>query len=119
MSTDSLHKQLSQVQDTAYAYHHKFFDAVVVSKMFNNKIDTIYCTDKKGSLWKLRIDYNAEAILMLKTGEAKHMVIKTMFLKDSLLYGQGALINSEMHVKFNDILRVRLKIPEYTGAGER
>jgi hypothetical protein len=112
MSPDSLHQQLSKVQDTGYAYHHKFYDAVIFSKLFNNAIDTIRCTDKNGAKLKL-IGLDPEVILMLKTGEKKHLRFRTMFLKDSLLYGQGAAINIQIHIKFNDILRVAIKAPDY------
>jgi hypothetical protein len=120
MSPQSLHAQLSKVQDTAYAYHHKFYDAVVFAKLFNNGIDTIHVTDKKGDRLKIGIvGYRAEAILMLKTGEQKKLLFKTMFLKDSLLYGQGSVLYVQTHFKFSDVLRVTIKAPEYVGAGER
>lgn len=112
LSTDSLYKQLSKVKDTAYAYHHKFYDALVFSKLFNNGLDSIHCTDKKGARWKVPDNYTTEVILTLKSGENRRFIFRTMFLKDSVLVGQGALFNAQMHVKFKDITKVRIKAPE-------
>jgi hypothetical protein len=119
MSADNLHQELNKVKDTAYAYKHKFYDAVLFTKYFNNGINEITCYDKAGKAYVIKVYKDVEAKIILKNGDSQRFLFRTMFAKDSLLYGQLAFpVNAQISIEFKDIQKIEIKDPQYAPANE-
>jgi hypothetical protein len=112
MSADNLHKELNKVQDTAYAYNHKFWDAIVFTKYFNNGLKQITCYDEKGKPYMVDIYNETVAIITLNNGDVDRFIFHTMFAKDSLVYGQLSFPSTQIKIKLKDIKSIRIKSPQ-------
>lgn len=112
MSADNLHQELNKVQDTAYAYKHKYWDLVVFTKLFNNGLKQITCYNKEGKPYVIGVYSNTVAVITTKQDDRKKFLFSTMFAKDSLVYGQLTFpLNSQEKLNFNQIKSIRIKNP--------
>jgi hypothetical protein len=112
MSTDNLHQELNKVKDTASAYKHKYYDAVVFTKLFNNGLTQITCSDKNGKATLVGVYSNTVAIITTKDGDVIKLLFSTMFAKDSILYGQLSFLASQVKLNFHDIQTIKIKSPK-------
>jgi hypothetical protein len=113
MSTADLQKELGKVKDTSVAYKHKYYDALVFTKLFNNGLSQITCYDKEGKAHVIGIYSNTEAIITKKDTDVVRILFSTMFIKDSLLYGQMSFPSTQVKLNFRDIKAIRIKSPKY------
>jgi len=113
ISTEELQKELSKVKDTSAAYKHKYYDALVFTKLFNNGLSQITCYDKSGKAHVIGIYSNTEAIITKKDTDVVRLIFSTMFIKDSLLYGQLVFPSTQVKLNFRDIKAIKVKSPKY------
>ncbi len=111
MSADNLHQELNKVKDTADAYKHKYWDVFVFTKLFNNGLKQINCYDKAGKPIVINIYSNTDAVIETKDGYRTRFIFRTMFAKDSLLYGQLPFPSVQEKLNFNQIKSIRIKNP--------
>ena len=116
MSADNLHHELNKIKDSVYAYNHKFYDVILFTKYFNNGLTQITCYDNAGKAYNIGVYNNTEAIVYLKNGDANRFIFRTMFAKDSMVYGQLSFPSTQISLKLNDIQAVKSKNPQYTPA---
>ena len=112
MSADNLHTELSKIKDTAAAYNHKYWDVIVLTKYFNNGLQQITCNDKAGNTKLINVYANTVAIITTKDDDKKRLLFRTMFAKDSLLYGQLSFPSVQEKLNFNQIKAIRIKNPK-------
>ena len=112
ISADNLHLELNKIKDTANAYKHKYWDVIVLTKYFNNGLNEITCYDKDGKVHVVSVYPNTVAIITTKYDDKKRILFRTMFAKDSLVYGQMSFPSSQEKLKFNEIKDIRIKNPK-------
>ena len=116
LSTDDLQKELRKVKDTSVAYKHKYYDALVYTHLFNNGLSQITCYDKNGKPHVIEVYSNTVAIISKKDTDVLRLLFSTMFIKDSLLYGQLTFPSTQVKLNFKDIKAIKIKSPKYPPA---
>ncbi len=114
ISAGNLHTKLTQIKDTAYAYHHKFYDLLILEKRFDNGITQLTCTNKKGDTSTINVSPRTEVKLVLKDGEKNSLFFRTLYLKDSLLFGQQTFFVFPVRLNYRDIDKITIKNPRHT-----
>ena len=95
------------------AYKHKYWDALVFTKLFNNGLKQITCYDKADKPYVIDVYSSTEAVITTKDDDVKRFIFSSMFAKDSLVYGQLTFpLNSQDKLKFNEIKSIRIKNPK-------
>src|SRR5580700_264657 len=112
MSANNLHQELNKIKDSTYAYKHKFYDVILFTKYFNNGLTQITCYDKAGKAYNIGVYSNTEAIVYLKNGDANRFIFRTMFAKDTMIYGQLSFPSTQISLKLNDIQAVKIRNPQ-------
>jgi len=99
-TTSSLVNQLPKVDSS-----------VPTDKRFNNKITRANVTDKNGKEFIVYPNLHTAVRITSKTGERKIVMFSTMFVKDSLLYGNKShIINAPIKpFKIADITKLELQ----------
>jgi hypothetical protein len=112
ITADNLHQELNKVKDTADAYKHKYWDVIVLTKYFNNGLKHVTAYDKAGNSKVIDVYSNTVAIITTKEDDKKRVLFRTMFAKDSLLYGQLSFPSEQEKLNFNNIKAIRIKNPK-------
>ena len=112
ISAGNLHQELNKVKDTVEAYKHRYWDVIVLTKYFNNGLKQITCIDKAGNSKLIDVYANTVAIITTKDDDKKRLLFRTMFAKDSLLYGQLSFPSIQEKLNVNQIKAIRIKNPK-------